>query len=227
VRAFEQVLHIDPDQSDTLAAGEGKTYQFHALIEGDTGGVVEVARPSAPAGWSVRLCDATGAKDLTDTDGDGIPDLGFVGPGVQRVFALEVTAPSGLVGDTAALTQRTFIVAGHLGSDSMVADTALLNVTLVPGFSVHNFPNPLTTSTAFVIGLPAGGKVSLTVYTRVGERVRRVLEAENEPAGVHVVSWDAVNDNGRNVAPGTYEYVLDYEHQGKTDRIRKRLVVTR
>jgi hypothetical protein len=27
--------------------------------------------------------------------------------------------------------------------------------------------------------------------------------------------------------PGTYEYVLDFVHQGKTDRIRKRLVVTR
>jgi len=67
----------------------------------------------------------------------------------------------------------------------------------------------------------------LTVYTRAGERVCRVLEAEDKPAGVHLVSWDAMNDRGRVVAPGTYEYVLDYVHQDKTDRIRKRLVVTR
>jgi YVTN family beta-propeller protein len=227
VRAFAQLLHIEPDQSDQIEVGEGKTYRFYALIEGDTGGVVEVVPPTAPTGWGARLCDATGANDLTDTDGDGTPDLGFLEPGVQRVFSLEVMTPSGLAGDTATLTQKTFVIAGHMGNDSTVDDTALLNLTLVPGFSVHNFPNPLSSSTAFVIGLPADGKVSLTVYTRAGERVCRVIDREDEPTGIHVVRWDAVNDNGRGVAPGTYEYVLDYVHQGKTDRIRKRLVVTR
>jgi hypothetical protein len=227
VRGVEQLLHIEPDQTDRLEIGTGKTYQFHALIEGDTGGVVEVARPTAPTGWSARLGDATGTNDLIDTDGDGTPDLGFLDPGVQRVFSLEVMTPSGLAGDTAALTQKTFVIAGHMGNDSTVADTALLNLTLVPGFSVHNFPNPFSDRTAFVIGLPADGEVSLTVYTRAGERVCRVIDREDEPTGVHVVRWEAVNDNGRGVAPGTYEYVLDYVHQGKTDRIRKRLVVTR
>jgi hypothetical protein len=227
VRAFARLLHIEPDQSDRLEVGQGKTYQFHALIEGDTGGVVEVVRPTAPAGWSARLGDATGANDLVDTDGDGIPDLGYVAAGESSWFSLEVQTPSGLVGDTASLTQKTFVIAGHIGSDSMIADTAVLTLTLVPGFSIHNFPNPFSTSTAFVIGLPADGEVSLTVYTRAGERVCRVLDRESRGTGVHVVRWDAVNDNGRAIAPGTYEYVLDYVHQGKTERIHKRLVVTR
>jgi len=227
VRAFAQLLHIEPDQSDRLEVGQGKTYQFRALIEGDTGGVVEVARPTAPVGWSVRLCDPTGTNDLADTDADGIPDLGYVAAGETSRFSLEVQTPSGLAGDTASLTQRTFVVAGNLGSDSMVADTALLNLTLVPGFSVHNFPNPFSDHTTFVIGLPDDGKASLTVYTRAGERVCRVLENADMPAGVHFVRWDGVNDNGRSIAPGTYEYLLDYVHAGKTDRIRKRLVLTR
>jgi YVTN family beta-propeller protein len=227
VRAFAQLLRIGPDQSDRLAVGEGQTYQFYALIEGDTGGIIEVARPTPPAGWSLRLADATGTNDLADTDGDGVPDLGYVAAGETSRFSLEVQTPSGLAGDTASLTQQTLVVAGRLGNDSMVADTAYLNLTLVPGFSVHNFPNPFSTRTTFVIGLPADGKVSLTVYTRAGERVCRVLEREDRSTGVHVVQWDAANDNGRAVAPGTYEYVLDYVHQGKTDRIRKRLVVTR
>jgi hypothetical protein len=228
VRAFQQAaLYIEPDQSDRLEVGEGKTYQFHALIEGDTGGVVEVARPSVPAGWSLRLRDSTGTNELTDTDADGMPDLGYVAPGVQRWFSLEVLTPSGLVGDTASLIGRTFVVAGHLGNDSAVADTAFLNLTLVPGFSVHSFPNPFSIRTAFVIGLPGDGTVSLTVYTRTGERVCRVLDREQRAAGVHVVRWEAVNDHGQDVAPGAYEYVLDYEHQDRTDRIRKKLVVTR
>jgi flagellar hook assembly protein FlgD len=97
----------------------------------------------------------------------------------------------------------------------------------MPAFSVHNFPNPFSGHTTFVIGVPDDGKASLTVYTRAGEGVCRVIENTNVPAGVHVVRWDGVNDNGRSIAPGTYEYVLDYEHQDKTDRICKKLVVTR
>jgi hypothetical protein len=227
VQVFPQSLSIAPDQSDRVEAGRSKTYRFYALIQGDTGGVVEVARPTAPTGWSVRLGNATGAKDLTDTDGDGIPDLGYVAPGESGWFLLDVTAPSGTEGDTASLGQEVFLVAGHVGDRPDIADTAVLNLTLMPAFSVHNFPNPFSDHTAFVIGLPEDGKASLTVYTRAGARACRVLENTDMPAGVHVVRWDGVNDNGRSIAPGTYEYLLDYVHAGKTERIRKRLVLTR
>ncbi len=227
VRVSARTLQIRPDQSDRIEAGEGKTYRFHALIEGDTGGVVEVMRPAAPAGWSARLEDATGTNDLTDTDGDAIPDLGYVAPGESSWFSLEVIAPALLVGDTGLLTQKTFVVAGHLGNDSTVADTALLNLALVPGFSVHNSPNPFSDHTTFVIGLPADGRVSLTVYTRAGERVCRVISNSDMPAGVHFVDWNGMNDHGRSIAPGTYEYLLDYVHAGKADRIHKKLVLTR
>ncbi len=227
VRVFPQSLAIEPDQSDRIEAGQSWTYRFYALIQGDTGGVVEVARPSAPSGWSLRLGNATGADDLTDTDGDGIPDLGYVAPGDSRWFSLDVTARSGTQGDTASLGQVTIPVAGHVAGRTDIADTAVLNLTLLPAFSVHNFPNPFSTNTSFVVGLPDDGKASLTIYTRAGERVCRVLENTNLTAGVHVERWDAVNDNGRRVAPGTYEYLLDYVHQGITDRIRKKLVVTR
>jgi flagellar hook assembly protein FlgD len=112
-----------------------------------------------------------------------------------------------------------------VGDRTDIADTAVLSLTLLPAFSVHNFPNPFSDHTAFVVGLPEDGKANLTVYTRAGERVCRVLTNSDLPAGVHVVPWDGVNDNGRSIAPGTYEYLLDYVHSGKTDRIRKKLVV--
>ncbi|HTW90479.1 MAG TPA: FlgD immunoglobulin-like domain containing protein [bacterium] len=244
VQTYAQSLQIGPDQSDQLQAGQDKTYRFYALVQGDTGGVVELKMgtvplsagtrgtvpifTSEPPGWSLRLCNATGAKDLTDTDGDGIPDLGYVAPGETSWFSLDVTASAGLIGDTASLAQRTFLIAGHLGNDTLVADTAVLNLTLMPGFSIHNFPNPFSTSTSFVIGLPEAGKVSLTIYTRAGERVRRMVTSDQSPmtAGVHILPWDGTNDNGRRAAPGTYEYVLDYVHGDKTDRIHKRLVVS-
>ena len=117
-------------------------------------------------------------------------------------------------------------MAGHVGDRTDIADTAVLSLTLLPAFSVHNFPNPFSDHTTFVIGLPVDGKASLTVYTRAGERVCRVLDNADVPAGVQVVPWDGVNDKGRSIAPGTYEYLLDYVHAGKTERIRKKLVVS-
>jgi hypothetical protein len=227
VQVFEQTLAIQPDQSGRVEAGKGKLFSFRALIQGEAGGVVEVARPSPPPGWSLRLCDATGVNDLTDTDGDGIPDLGYVAPGDSGRFSLEVTAPSELRGDTAALSQVTFLLVGHVGGRRDIADTAVLALTLVPELSIHNYPNPFSNSTSFVIGLPEDGKASLTIYTRAGQRVCRVLENRDMTAGVHVVSWEGVNDNGRTIAPGTYEYLLDYAHAGKTDRLRKKLVLTK
>jgi hypothetical protein len=148
-------------------------------------------------------------------------------PGETSRFSLEVMTPSGLAGDTALFAKKTFVIPGRLGNDSLVADTALLNLTLVPAFSVHNFPNPFSGHTTFVLGLPADGEASLTVYTRTGERVCRVLDGADISTGVCFVPWDGVNDHGHEVAPGSYEYVLDYVHQGTTDRIRKKLVVTR
>ena len=227
VQVFAQTLQIGPDQSGQIPAGQGKAYRFYALTQGDTGGVVELKMgTSAPPGWRPVLRDSADAHDLVDKDGDGIPDLGYVAPGESCWFSLDVTAPSSIAGDTASLASRTFLVAGHLGNDSLIADTAFLNLTLVPALSIHNFPNPFSTSTSFVIGLPEDGKVTLTIYTRTGEKVCRVLDNAAMLGGVHVVPWAGVNDNGRRIAPGTYEYVLDYMHAAKTDRVTKKLVLS-
>ena len=191
---------------------------------------MEVALPSEPAGWCLRLRDSTGTIELTDTDADSMPDLGHVAPGEQRRFSFEVQSQPWLVGDGASFVGPTFAVTGHLGNRPAVADTARLKLSRAPGaggFSAHCFPNPLVNRTASVVYLPAEGMVSLTVYTRTGQRVRRVLERETRSAGVHVVPWEAVNDHGQDVAPGTYDYVLDYVHPDTTERIHKKLVVTR
>jgi hypothetical protein len=227
----QPVLSIEPpSQSHTLEVGASGTYRFYALIEGDTGAVVELVRPSQPAGWSLRLLDAAGSAELTDTDGDQVPDLGYVTPGVQSWFSLEVTSPLWLTGDTVMLDSASFFLAGYLGGRPVAADTAFLTLSRPPagtGLSIHNFPNPLSLRTAFVIFLPAEGKLSLNVYTRAGERVCRVLDRVDRTAGIHTEPWEAVNDHGQVVAPGTYEYVLDYERQDSTERVQKKLVVTR
>lgn len=64
-------------------------------------------------------------------------------------------------------------------------------------------PNPFTNSTVARIQLAEPGHVKLTVFDAAGRRVRSLL-SENLSAGVHGVSWDARNENGQRLAPGTY-----------------------
>jgi hypothetical protein len=163
VRALERTLAIEPDQSDQMLAGQGKTCFFYALIQGDTGDVVEVLRPTVPAGWSARLGDATGANDLVDSDGDSIPDLGYVAPDESSRFSLEVMTASGLAGDT-AFTER-LTIAGHLGSNSLVADTALLSLTVLPAPLSGTYVidgHSATFTTTQINGHPIGLQLSTT-----------------------------------------------------------------
>jgi len=161
-----QSLQIGPNQWDRLDVGTSRTYHFHALVTGDTGGVIEVARPSAAPGWSLRLCDAAGTQDVIDTDGDGTPDLGYVAPGESIWFSLDVSSPSSMFGDTAALRSRTFQIAGHLGSNPLVADTAVLNLTPVDsgtfsGSFITNGDSVIFTTT-HIKGHPTGLRNSTT-----------------------------------------------------------------
>jgi len=220
-------LFIKPDTiQDRIRVGETKPFDFYAELQGDGGDVVELTPPVVPAGWGIQLYDADNIEQLTDTDGDGVPDLGFVACGTKCHFNLRVKAPEKIIRDVDTLPV-TFVIRGFTKTDSTIKDSSFLVLILVPNLGIHNYPNPLTTNTTFWMGLPDDGTVSLTIYDRAGECIRQLLVNEPKEAKVHLVSWNATNDHGQLVAPGTYQYLLEYIHQGKTDRIVKKLVVTR
>ena len=222
----QTTLVIDPDQSDRIKAGESQTYRFYAELDGDAADVVELSQPVAPNGWSCQLYDSADMSELTDTDADGLPDLGLVSPGALRWFSLRVRAPTELAGDTGMVAAARIVLHGCLAQDTLARDSAVLSMTLVPNLSIHNFPNPLADRTTFVLGLPDDGVASLKVYNRAGECICHVQQPTDMIAGVHYVKWDARNDHGERVAPGTYQYLLEYSHQGRNDIIKKKLVVT-
>lgn len=52
-----------------------------------------------PNGWTLRWLSADGTQELSDNDGDGLPDLGPLQPGENADFKLEITPPPGVNGD--------------------------------------------------------------------------------------------------------------------------------
>ncbi|MBX7152392.1 choice-of-anchor D domain-containing protein [bacterium] len=72
----------------------------------------------------------------------------------------------------------------------------------------QNYPNPFNPSTTIRFGLPDEGKVKLTVYNILGQKVKELL-SESRNAGYHEVRWDGKNEIGQQVATGVYIYRLE------------------
>lgn len=71
----------------------------------------------------------------------------------------------------------------------------------------QNYPNPFNPSTTIEFSLPHSAPVTLEVFNLLGQQVRTVLN-ETRSAGVHRITFDAVNDNGTALASGVYFYRL-------------------
>lgn len=72
----------------------------------------------------------------------------------------------------------------------------------------HARPNPFNPSTTIEFALPRTGRVELKIYDVAGRLVRKLVDQELT-AGRHEARWLGRDDDGRQVASGTYYYLLD------------------
>jgi hypothetical protein len=80
----------------------------------------------------------------------------------------------------------------------------------------QNYPNPFNPSTKIEYVLPIDKKVTLRIYNIMGQVVRTLVDAEQQIAGRHTVTWDGTNQNGARVASGVYIYSLEFGNFRKT-----------
>lgn len=222
-RAFTAVrplrLNVGNDQSATMLRKQTRDFLFSVELLGDTGALVSLAEVPVPSGWNVSLRDSTGRHE--------IKSLGRLDAGQRKYFRLRLTSPDTFPVGKSAPEPVTLAARAYCTADGSVADEAQLQVLPVPDEpAVHNFPNPFHAGTVFHLNLPFDGIVSLTVYNRAAERVATVLSRENVTAGYRFFSWPGRNDAGEPVAPGTYQYVLEYSSQGNTTRLVRKTVKT-
>lgn len=71
----------------------------------------------------------------------------------------------------------------------------------------QNYPNPFNPSTMISFALPEAGKVTVSIYSEIGQLVRELVNGEM-PAGRHEISWNGRNQAGEVVAAGMYLYRL-------------------
>jgi hypothetical protein len=80
------------------------------------------------------------------------------------------------------------------------------------------YPNPTNSQAQIEYSLRASSEVDLSVYDVMGRLVRRVVKGE-EQAGVHKVSWDGKDGEGRKVSSGIYFVKLTSPERNTTTRL--------
>lgn len=73
-------------------------------------------------------------------------------------------------------------------------------------FSIdRNYPNPFSDFTKFSIDVHEAGHVQLSIYSLLGQEVRRITDRFLSP-GRHVFEWNGQSETGRPLASGIYLY---------------------
>lgn len=85
----------------------------------------------------------------------------------------------------------------------------------------QNAPNPFNPSTTISYALAQPGRVTLSVYNILGQKIQTLVEGW-QSAGEHTVVWDGTA-NGRSAASGVYIYELHHGNQVE----RKKMLLLR
>ena len=115
---------------------------------------ITTAQAGFPAGTTVELLKPDGTP-LTDTDGDGVPDVGTLSPGQTADLLVRVTFPAGSA-PTAPGTQPTVTVTTTSSNDTTKKDTTK-DIVNLPGLAFGN-PTPTPGGDPTPVGTPEAGQ---------------------------------------------------------------------
>ena len=180
------------------------TLVSHNDIYGNTEGPTDGGYVPAGLGTIVQT---NHNGDPCDTYFDIFLNPQFVAP-AARDYHLQATSPCIDAGDpdSPADPDGTIADIGALYFDqgtTAVSDHAGTTVSYLMG----SRPAPMTSSTAILYRLPAAGTVKLTIYDIRGRAVRTLVDAA-QASGVHDVTFDGRDDQGRALPSGMYLYHL-------------------
>ena len=146
-------------------------------------------------GTTNKISIPPGGKRITRKDVTNLEDT-YYEPGIEKKLKKTQMFPAG---------RYTFCL-----------QVTLAELPLREVFAVS--PNPMSTEAQVDYSLGMPGKVSLVIYNVLG-RLVRVLEDGMKPAGIHRVSWDGKDANGRLACSGVYFMKLKTPERSKTARL--------
>jgi hypothetical protein len=83
----------------------------------------------------------------------------------------------------------------------------------------QNYPNPFNPTTTIEYTLPIASQLSISIFNVMGQEVATVLPLQDKQAGTYRVSWNGMDNNGNQVASGTYFYSMRFGNFTKTKQM--------
>ncbi len=193
-----------------------------------TGNLVQVGQAEAftfagAPGDSVQVV-------MTELAADLLPQLRMYGPdGALVAGTWSYTSAALTVADLPSAGTFTLLCTDLSGAQTgqytlrMSGAVTAVPETPVRAFVLHpNHPNPFNPMTTIAFDLASPAAARLVIYDVRGGVVRTLLD-EPRAGGRHTVVWDGRDQGGREVASGTYLYVLS----AGTERARGRMMLVR
>lgn len=176
--------------------------------------------------WTLGIEVGTGdflsveMNQLTESrqEDGSLPDIDFLSPasgsniidsGVDLGFSYEGQAPDLGAIEFDPITSVT----------SVVSDVSE-GITLFP-----NCPNPFNQSTAIRYTLAKPGKITLSVYDLLGQKVHTLVGAKDQNQGEHLVQWDGQTASGEQCVSGVYFCRLVYLNDTGIKMLQKKMIL--
>jgi len=228
-------LEIRPDQEASVSPETPSVrYLLEVTNHGNGPETGDITLKSA-LGWETVVYDSTGEDSLTDSNGNGIADVGELQAfGGTCSLYVEIEMPGNIDPTRGALDTLTGYVSAiettwvyvSSASDGVVRDSVILVTSAFPGLSVHNFPNPFRSETRIVWSQPEEGDITLRLADRAGRPVATIFSGYCG-TGVHTCLWEAATHEGAPLAPGVYILLLEYRpEEGSSRRILHKMLCT-
>jgi hypothetical protein len=169
--------------------------------------------------------------------GGVIPEGAIVYASINGVIAgITIADPDGIYGfegiepDSYDISVSSVFGDGQLGQpiDATFNDVGDVNIQLNPtsigGNSEvlptssslsQNYPNPFNAQTMISFAVAAQGRVQLSVYNVVGQKITTLVDANYAPGNYNVI-WNGRDANGSTVSSGVYYYNLRIGDQSQT-----------
>lgn len=184
VAASRPELWLDGAALD-LSTGDQLTADYRAADGSDVAWDLVVTAP-APGPVTLRW-DAA--------EWGGHEDLQLYLPHQNRVAVMSMRAQSSLTLDVGAGPLVVRLRTPDLSTAAPEAAAARCSLRAVP--------NPFNPRTEFVMSLPRAGKAEVRIHDVLGRLVKR-LEIGAGVAGENRITWQGIDEQGREVASGTY-----------------------
>jgi hypothetical protein len=115
---------------------------------------------------------------------------------------------------------RPYRLAIVAGSEEYVANATKQALAIPARVTLdRNAPNPFRGATRIRFGLPRAERVTLEIYSVLGQRVATPLDRTPLDPGYHTLVWDGTTAGGRTVPSGVYLLRLGVGREALTQRL--------